>query len=149
MSRFERWLRAHFPYKEIGWSEIGERFTRYQLVKTRWFNIYLHQLYAPTWHPECHDHPWGFIAILLKRGYLERVVRMDPETLYTEDIRRRPGSILFRPATFAHNVITPYGESWSLILTTPKSRDWGFKPCDRPYDPSKPYKEYIDAQQGS
>lgn len=123
MSRFESFLRRTFPWKEIGWSEIGEKFTRYALLRTRWFNVYLHQLYAPNWHPECHDHPWGFIAILLRRGYLERVG--------ARDYRRRVGSILFRPAVFAHNVITPYGTSWSIIFTTPKSREWGFLPCER------------------
>jgi len=122
MSIFEKWLRRTFLLKEIGWTDIGERFTRYALLRTPWFNVYLHQLYAPAWHPECHDHPWSFLAILLYNGYVERVG--------TKDYRRRPGSILWRPATFAHNVITPYGTSWSLIITGPKSRDWGFKPCE-------------------
>lgn len=122
MAWFEKFLRRHYPHKEIGWQEIGEKFTRYALCRTPWFNIYLHQLDAPKWHPECHDHPWGFVAILLRRGYLERVNMVD--------YRRRPGAILFRPATFVHNVITPYGTSWSLIFTTRKSREWGFKPCE-------------------
>lgn len=135
MGSVENWLRTHCNFKEIGWASIGETFTRYQLAKTRWFNIYLHQLSAPNWHPECHDHPWGFIAILLRRGYLEQIG--------TKNYRRRPGMILFRPATFKHNVITPYGESWSLILTTPKSRDWGFAPCDRQV-PTRPYQEYVN-----
>jgi hypothetical protein len=136
MGVFEKFLRRFLPHKEIGWSEIGEKFTRYQLAKTRWFNIYLHQLYAPNWHPECHDHPWGFVAILLRKGYLERVG--------DKDHRRRIGSILFRPAVFTHNVITPYGESWSIIFTNAKHRDWGFKPCDRIVEKVKPYQEYID-----
>lgn len=119
----EQWLRRTFRYKEIGWADIGERFTRYALLKTPWFNVYLHQLSAPNWHPQCHDHPWGFVAILLRKGYLERTGE--------GDFKRRPCSILFRPATFVHNVITPYGTSWSVIFTGPKSRDWGFKPCDR------------------
>ena len=127
MSRFETWLRKHVPFKEIGWTEIGEKFTRYALWRTRWFNVYLHQLYAPNWHPQCHDHPWGFIAILIRRGYLE-------ETKNSVK-RQHPGCVLFRPATFTHNVITPYGTSWSIILTTPKSRDWGFKPCWNNYVP--------------
>lgn len=109
------------PQKDIGWEEIGEKFTRFTLAKTRWFNIYLHRLNAPAWHPECHDHPWSFVAILIWRGYLERT--------NTGDHRRWPGAILWRPATFTHNVITPYGTSWSLIFTTPKTRDWGFKSC--------------------
>ena len=121
MGWFETWLRRRVPFKEIGWTEIGEKFTRYALWRTRWFNVYLHQLYAPNWHPQCHDHPWGFVAVLIRRGYLE-------ETAHNLK-RQRPGFILFRPATFTHNVITPYGTSWSVIFTTPKSRDWGFKPC--------------------
>lgn len=134
MSRFETFLRSHLLFKEIGWTEIGEKFTRYQLLKTPWFNIYLHQLYAPNWHPECHDHPWGFIAILLKSGYLERVG--------STDYRRRVGSVLFRPATFTHNVTTPYGTSWSIIFTTRKSREWGFKPCECQHEPVKPWTSY-------
>src|SRR5215469_5973212 len=106
-------LRKFVPFKEIGWTEIGEKFTRYALLKTRWFNIYLHQLSAPNWHPECHDHPWGFTTLLLWNGYLEQIG--------TKFHRRWPGMVLWRPATFAHNVITPYGTSWSLIFTGPKS----------------------------
>lgn len=144
MSRFEAFLRRHFQYKEIGWQEIGEQFTRYFLVKTRWFNIYLHQLYAPNWHPECHDHPWGFIAILLKGGYLEREAGNGHVP-----VRRRVGSVLFRPATFTHNVITPYGTSWSLILTTPKSREWGFRPCHNMRATLVTYEEYRSMYQPS
>jgi hypothetical protein len=136
--RLTAWLRSTFQFKDIGWAEIGEAFTRYSLLRTRWFNIYLHQLNAPAWHDECHDHPWSFVAILLWRGYLEQIG--------TKKFRRFPGMILYRPATFAHNVITPYGTSWSLILTTPKSRDWGFKPCEwQKAGPSTPYLQYIAA----
>ena len=109
-------------HTEIGWKEIGEEFTRYQLLKTPWFNIYLHRLFAPVWHPSCHDHPWSFVTFILWNGYLERVSS-------GEEVRRRAGSILYRPAEFSHNVITPYGTAWSLIVTSRKTRDWGFQPC--------------------
>lgn len=126
------WLRKHVQHKDIGWKEIGEQFTRFQLFKSKHFNIYLHRLSAPGWHPECHDHPWSFLAILLWRGYLERTTYMvTPETSGIKDTRKWPGQILWRPATFAHNVITPYGVSWSLILTGPVERKWGFLPCER------------------
>jgi hypothetical protein len=123
MGKVETFLRARFPHKEIGWTMIGEKFTRYALFKSSWLNVYLHQLSAPNWHPQCHDHPWSFLAILLKKGYLEQVGE--------KKFRRFPGMILWRPAEFRHNVITPYGTSWSLIFTGPKSREWGFKPCER------------------
>lgn len=146
----ERFLRKHFTFKEIGWAEIGETFTRYAIFRCRWFNVYLHQLNAPGWHPDCHDHPWSFAALLIWPGYLERVPCPLPHLAgekcnFIRDIRRWPGQILYRPATFSHNVITPYGESWSIIITGPKSREWGFKPCDRPTAPTVPYNEYIRA----
>ena len=118
----ERWLRRWVPFKEIGWTAIGEVFTRYVLIKTRWFSLYLHQLNAPNWHPTCHDHPWWFVTLLLKNGYLEEVGKK----LY----RRGAGRILYRPANFAHNVITPYGTSWSLVLVGPKEREWKFLECE-------------------
>ena len=121
MTRLETFLHRKFRYKEIGWKEYGEVFTRYALLKTPWFNLYLHQLDAPNWHPACHDHPWWFITLLLRHGYLERVGN--------KDLRRWPGMILYRAATFSHSVITPYGTSWSLVLTGPTIRKWGFKAC--------------------
>lgn len=118
----ERLLRRFVPHKEIGWWDIGEVFFRYKFVSTPWFNVYLHQLEAPNWHPVgCHDHPWWFVTLLLKSGYLERHG--------DEYVRRRPGSILYRPGNWSHDVTTPYGRSWSLIVTGPKTRAWGFQPC--------------------
>lgn len=118
MSPLERLLRIYVPFKEIGWWDIGEEFTRFQLVKTPWFNIYLHRLKALTYHTHCHDHPWTFLAILLRGGYWE--YHVDKATW------RRPGSVLYRPAEFRHNVITK-GVSWSLIITGPRRREWGFR----------------------
>ena len=122
-SWIESVLRRFLPHKEIGWQEIGEVFFRYNLIKTRWFNLYLHQLDAPNWHPAgCHDHPWWFVTILLRGGYLEKNGG--------ELKRHGPGEILYRPASFSHDIITPYGRSWSLVLTGPKSHNWGFQQCE-------------------
>jgi hypothetical protein len=121
IAAFMRGVLRVIPQREIGWEHIGEKFTRYTLMKTPWLTVYLHQLNAPDWHPDCHDHPWDFVAILLWRGYLEKIG--------DQVHRRRPGSILWRPAEFAHNVITPFGTSWSIIFTGSKKRKWGFKSC--------------------
>lgn len=121
MSWVERLLRRLLPHKEIGWYEIGERFTRYVVFKSRLLNVYLHQLSCPNPHPHCHDHPWSFVTVLLKGGYLELIG--------TSDFVRRPGQVLYRRAEHLHSVTTPYGTSWSLVFTGPRGRDWGFKPC--------------------
>lgn len=113
-------LLRYLPHKDIGWKEIGEKFTRYTLANTRWFRVYLHQLDAPEWHPQCHSHPWDFVALLLWRGYYEQIEG--------KVHRRRPGSILWRPAETIHNVVTK-GTSWSLIVTGPKRREWSLLTC--------------------
>lgn len=122
MNWIERLLRKTFKFKEIGWREIGEEFTRYQLVKTSKFNVYLHQLYCPNWHDKCHDHPWDFITLILWNGYLEQI-----DNRY---FSRVPGQFLYREANFTHSVLTPSGVSWSLVITGPKCRDWQFKDCE-------------------
>lgn len=43
--------------------------------------------------------------------------------------RRYPGQILYRPASHAHDVITPFGRSWSLVVTGRKAHKWGFLKC--------------------
>lgn len=128
-SRTEAFLRRVLSHKEIGWQDIGEVFYRYQLLKTRWFNVYLHQLDAPEWHPVgCHDHPWWFVTLLIKGGYLEKQNgRGEKGGKLT---RRYPGMILYRPAEHAHDVITPYGRSWSLVVTGRKKHSWGFMSCE-------------------
>ena len=108
-------LRRLFPHKDIGWTDIGEDFTRFTLLRTRWCIIYLHRLDAPNPHPQCHDHPWSFVSVLLKGGYSEYA--------HGTWTWRRPGSILYRPAEWSHNVVTK-GVSWSLVITGPKRRPW-------------------------
>lgn len=110
-------LLRYVPHKQIGWEEIGEDFLRFQLVKTPWFNLYLHRLQALTLHPHCHDHPWNFVSLILKGGYWE-YHGYDWQWV-------GPGALLYRPAEWKHNVVTE-GVCWSLVLTGAKRRPWGF-----------------------
>lgn len=116
---------SYLPHKEIGWRDIGEEFTRYTLFKTPWLKVYLHRLKAETAHEQCHDHPWSFITLLLKRGYTEF-----HSGVWT---RHYPGEILFRPATWKHNVVTE-GVSWSIIIAGSRTREWGFVSCGEEHE---------------
>lgn len=120
-------LNRWFPYKSIGWKEIGETFIRWTLLRTPWFQIYLHKLIAPQWHPQCHDHPWAFVTFILAGGYWE----------WANNVLawRGPGTVLYRPAEFSHNVVT-HGQqtAWSIIFATKKSREWGFQDCGDPVE---------------
>lgn len=113
-------LRKLFPFKELGWTDIGEEFTRFTLFSSPWFKVYLHRLKALVEPPECHDHPWSFITFILKGGYNEY---HDGKWIW-----RGPGSILYRPAEFSHNVVTK-GVAWSIVIVGNKKRNWGFQTC--------------------
>jgi len=119
--RIKQWLDSRLFYKDIGWEEIGEFFRRYPLFRCKWFKVFIHHLSAHNEHRQCHDHPWSFVTLILWRGYLEQVG--------DKRFRRRAGSILYRPAEFAHNVTTPYGPSWSIVIVSKEKRDWGFLDC--------------------
>lgn len=111
-----------FAYQEHGWKEIGETFYRWDVFKSRFGNVYLHYLDCKQLSPaHCHDHPWSFWAVILWGGYWE----------FTSKGRawRGPLSVLFRPAEYKHNVQTRTA-NWSIILTGPKRRAWGFTSCE-------------------
>lgn len=118
-------LKRLLPSKELGYTEKGEEFTRYTLLKTRWFNVYLHRLRCPNNVDFCHDHPWRFWAFLLIGGYKEELNGAPARWRY-------PGSVLYRPETCKHNVWTGDRTNWSIIVTGPKMREWGFQECGRP-----------------
>jgi hypothetical protein len=118
----ERLLRRFIPHEDIGWIEIGERFTRYFVWRSRWFNVFIHQMYAPIAPPLCHDHPWSFVSLVLKKGYWEST---DGQTFAW----RPSKSILYRPAEFRHTVKTDNETAWSLVVTGPKRRQWGNHEC--------------------
>lgn len=94
-----------------------------------WFSVLLHKFVGGD--DECmHDHPWNFIAILLKGGYVEWTpVHAHWLNGGVVEISRwyGPGSILYRPAAWTHRVdILQQKSVISLVIHGPKVRSWGF-----------------------
>lgn len=120
----ESLLRRYIKHDNIGFEEVGEKFTRYTMAHNRYFRLFIHQMHAPVPPPVCHDHPWSFVSLILNGGYWE-----------SEDgkefVWRRPGSILYRRAEFAHTVKTagPEHRAWSVVIAGPYRRQWGSKSC--------------------
>jgi hypothetical protein len=65
---------------------------------------------------ELHDHPWSFVTLVLAGGYVD-------VSSAGEDVLR-PGSVRYRSARHAHRVET--AGCWTLVLSGPISRAWGF-----------------------
>lgn len=98
--------------------------TRWRLVQTPWFGFYLHRFDAPDSRPTLHDHPWPFLSIMLRGGYVER--RLDPQTLEVDE-HHTVRHLNWMPAFGAHSIMrllrTP---TWSLVLVGRRARIWGY-----------------------
>lgn len=112
------WLQRYIRHRDIVINdEVHLR--RWTLLKFAGYSLRLHHFFKPDVDRCLHDHPWGFLTLILWGGYVEQTE--------TGLHRRRPGQVLIRRATFRHSVVElPRGHCWTLILMGPKWREWGF-----------------------
>jgi hypothetical protein len=96
------------------------------IPRNRWFNVYLHQILRDDDDRALHDHPWWNVSILLSGGYLEW--RSHAWSMGIDVVWRRAGSVVFRRAKTAHRLTLGYDKvpCWSLFITGPVVREWGF-----------------------
>ena len=119
-----KWCVKHDRHRTIydrdGVTPYMERYYILFKDRPRWFplNITLHKI-CKSDLPILHDHPWGYMTIILKGGYIEH-------TKYARFLRG-PGHIRFRNANSYHWLEVLEGvPSWSLFFMGKKQRDWGF-----------------------
>ncbi len=86
-------------------------------------NSYLHHFRHSDDDRALHDHPWWNVSILLDNEYVEHTI-----TAGGINHRKRyvAGDVKFRSARSAHRVELTRGPCWSLFITGPRIRDWGF-----------------------
>ncbi|WP_374374426.1 hypothetical protein [Dongia sp.] len=106
------------------------------IPRNRLFNIYLHCVLRDDDDRALHDHPWFNLSIVMAGGYWEETPRGRHW--------RRPGSVVLRSPWARHRLELekhydhavvgftdgmPIFESlpaWTLFITGPKIRIWGF-----------------------
>ncbi|HJT76190.1 MAG TPA: hypothetical protein VJ739_03225 [Gemmataceae bacterium] len=121
MRRVLGWLRR--PVLEIARRGQPRYLTRWTLAPRRWLAgfaaVMLHLFHRGDLEPYDHDHPWGFVTVILAGGYWEVTER--------GRVWYGPGSVLFRPARWRHRVSLPEGKTcWTLVVAFRKVRRWGF-----------------------
>jgi hypothetical protein len=103
------------------------------IPRNKRFNIYLHQFCHDDDDRAVHDHPWNNASIVLSAGYIE-IVPSDPAVPNGPTVAhaRQPGDIVRRRATDPHRIVLRRDvegrpiRAWSLFLTGPLQRAWGF-----------------------
>lgn len=89
-------------------------------------NLMVHRIVRPDEDRAPHDHPWSFVSLVLRGGYLEQRQNSSGSVWWVR--WRRPGSIAWRRATDLHRIHTIGGpEAWTLVATGPRVRSWGFQ----------------------
>ena len=97
------------------------------------FAIRVHQWIRSDDKRYMHDHPWHFVTLVVRGGYTDVSYRINggtefdklPETEIVRDVLR-VGSIRLRPASHRHYVeVGPEG-AWTVLLTSPVVRHWGY-----------------------
>lgn len=99
------------------------------------FNVYLHFFMRSDDDRALHDHPWWNFSFLLDGTYVEHTISAGgvnhKRQFYAGDFK-------LRGARYAHRVELVDGPCWSLFITGPKIRRWGFH-CPNGW---KHWKEY-------
>lgn len=125
----------HADYMEVGGSNPSPR-TRFILkfnerlglpscpyvvrwrFETPWGSIRLHHWLAPDDDRAKHDHPWNFVTFVLKGGYTD--------SSPSGDEHLKAPAVRYRGAEHQHTVFPDPGGAWTVIVTGPKLRKWGF-----------------------
>lgn len=114
-----------FLVKKIVSREGKVHFRRWRVVQTPWFAVYVHNIARSDEERDLHDHPWPFVSIILRGGYLEKIA----DSTGVRTVMHAPGSVLFRRAEGEYHKITLWdGPTWSLVFTGPRTHPlWGYK----------------------
>lgn len=119
-----------FKLFEFRWAEKVDP-ERGCFYLTRWvltlfgYSIRLHHWINDDDQRYYHDHPWWMLIFILKGGYTDysplenNIPGQNFDHLHF-------GSFRFRKADHKHTVVVDKGGCWSLLLTGPVSRNFGF-----------------------
>lgn len=89
------------------------------------FAVRVHQWITTEDSRNLHDHPWNFITLVVKGGYTDVSHRADtiPHTHYD---KLEFLSLRYRKADHRHYVMVNEGGCWTVLLTGPVIRNWGY-----------------------
>lgn len=93
------------------------------IPRNRFLNIYLHHFMRSDDDRALHDHPWLNCSILLHGRYTEHTISAGGVNHRAE---YAAGALKFRGPRYAHRVELTDGPCWSLFITGPNVREWGF-----------------------
>lgn len=136
--RLERLAISREPDYVIG--KAGEPYLErwYVIPRNPLFNIYLHHFLRSDDDRALHDHMYVNASILLCGRYVEHTIEAGG---WHRRITYRAGDIKLRRAKSAHRIELDRGPCWSLFITGPRIRNWGFWCVDKGW---RPWQDFVD-----
>lgn len=107
----------------IGSVESPYLFRWHIIPRNRFFNVYLHRFLRSDDDRALHDHPWLNLSFLLSGCYTEHTIRAGG---VNRKVLRQMGDLKLRLPTAAHRIELTHGKCWTLFITGPRMRAWGF-----------------------
>lgn len=110
----------------------GTYLTRWRIVQTPWFGIYVHRINVYDGDRHLHDHPWSFVSVVLRGGYVEaRQIDPTSKSPFLRFAKRGFLSFAFRRAETLHRITALLRRpTWTLVLVGRRRREWGFQTSD-------------------
>ena len=126
-----RWARARTPDFVIGGHEDPYLLRWWLIPRNPVFNVYVHQFLRSDDDRALHDHPWLFNAsYLLDGGYREWLFNNyfngmsgGKRSVFAD---RQAGDLKIRFGGAPHRIELTNGPCWTLFITGPRYREWGF-----------------------
>lgn len=117
--------------------------TRLNIIQTPCFSVKLHWIHRPDPDRDIHDHPWPFMAFVLRGGYVE-YASTNPHTCSGR--RRVINWFNHKNIYTAHRISYVKPNTLTLIFTGPRStiKEWGF--FDKDTFEYTPWQEYEEAK---
>lgn len=112
------------------WGLVGR--VRFSTV-TRWYlhlpygrKVMLHRFAESDRDRDLHDHPYDFVSLVLRGGYVEKHRTWVKGRRYRDEERRVIVRWNRRRAEDLHRVLLLRWPTWTLVLTGRRRRQWGF-----------------------
>jgi hypothetical protein len=128
---FLGWVRLT-PHFVVGGADSPYLKRWYVIPRNPVFNVYLHQFLRDDDDRALHDHPSDNVSILLVGSYREH--------LESGSRVKCAGDVIRRTATMPHRIQLITKTCWTLFITGPRKRVWGFH-CPRGWIP---WQEFVD-----
>lgn len=94
------------------------------IPRNRVFNVYLHKFLRSDDDRALHDHPWVNLSVLLNGEYAEHEI--DAGGVHRRTVYQAGAMRFRRSGRMAHRIELRGVPCWTLFVTGPRYREWGF-----------------------